>query len=135
MVDYLPILDRQREILTQLITVARDKQRAFLDGDVEKLEELLGGEEQLLRQLQRTEEERAALWKEDLEESPELEQLLGELKKLLGELGEINGQNQELLATGLSYVQFSLNLLLGGEEKGTYGEKSPQGGSWLDLQV
>ncbi len=140
----LDILSRQCDTLIALCHVAREKQRAILSGAIDDLLELVAQEERLAESLQQNEEERAglpggSLTLQEMEEQYPGSRLLEkgrEMARLCLELQEINKANEQLLATALAYVDFSLRALMGdGDEKGTYSGGGPKGGAWLDTRA
>jgi flagellar biosynthesis/type III secretory pathway chaperone len=140
----LDILSRQCDTLIALCRLAREKQRAILSGSIDDLLELVAQEERLAEVLEQNEEERAslpggALTLQEMEQQFPDSKLLAEGRKMAQlclELQEINKANEQLLATALAYVDFSLRALMGeGDDKGTYSGQGPGGGAWLDTRA
>lgn len=138
------ILSRQCNTLISLCHVAREKQRAILSGAIDDLLELVAQEERLAETLEKNEEERAslpggALTLQEMEQRFPGSRLLEEGRKMAQlciELQEINTANEQLLASALAYVDFSLRALMGeGDQKGTYSGQGPRGGAWLDTKA
>lgn len=139
--DLLGVLRSENELLRSLIALGREKQEKINDADA--VIRIAGEEQELLDRLAEVDQERAVLYdvvapgqkleewllKLDANQQEEIGPLFLELAENAGVLQSLNNLNQDLLTQSLSYVQFSLNLLVGDESSTTYareGAASPR---------
>lgn len=130
--DFIAVLETENTLLRELVELSAAKQK--LINDAQEVSRLAGEEQSCLTRLEGVDQERAALfdvlsggkgleeWLASLEDELQetVSPLLLELTEHLGRLQSLNDLNQELLTQSLSYVQFSLNLLLGDDTSPTY---------------
>lgn len=117
------VLKKENAILRDLIALSEEKQSQI--NDAQEVQRIASEEQQLLTQLEETEDERAMLydavasgvkieeWLVRLEPDQQevLVPLITDLAENLGRLQSLNHLNQQLLEESLAYVQFSLNML------------------------
>lgn len=147
--DFIEVIKVENKLLQDLIDLSTEKQKVI--NDAQEVARLASKEERILASLEKADQERALLfdvvapgqrledWLSTLTagEQKIITPLILELIESLGALQNLNELNQELLAQSLSYVQFSMNLLVGDEDSPTYtrpGTSSP-GKSIFDRKV
>ena len=130
--DFIAVVETENRLLHELIALGTAKQQHI--NDAQEISRLAGEEQKCLTRLEEVDKERAELYDvlaagkklEDWLASLDTEQqeaaapLLLDLAESLGRLQSLNDLNQELLSQSLSYVQFSLNLLMGDDTSPTY---------------
>ncbi|MCK9526901.1 MAG: flagellar protein FlgN [Limnochordia bacterium] len=130
--DFLAVVKSENEILRELVELSVAKQRQI--NNAQEVSRLAGEEQTRLTRLEAIDKERSELfdvlsvgksleeWLTSLdgEQQEEVAPLLLDLTENLGRLQSLNDLNQELLTQSLSYVQFSLNLLIGDDTSPTY---------------
>ncbi len=135
------MLGRETELYTELVELARAKQKILVDGEIPSLESVLFKERDLLRAISQVEEDRYALQCDlasDLGLSPgeltvgRLADMAGtpcgpvlrerqqRLAGLIQELSAVNQCNAELINQALAYVDFTLGALSGAREAAVY---------------
>ncbi len=139
--DLLSVLNTENELLRSLIALGNEKQEKINDADA--VIRIAAEEQVLLARLAEVDQERAVLYDVvapgqnledwllalDRNQQEQMGPLFLELAENVGTLQSLNNLNQELLTQSLSYVQFSLNLLMGDESSSTYargGTTSPR---------
>ncbi|CRK80923.1 flagellar protein FlgN [Neobacillus massiliamazoniensis] len=130
----------------QLLQLAKEKQSILVEGNVSALQNVIGQEmkctdfihdletlrEQHIREilaekgyhLQSITMEQFIPLLDDTEEKSHLTMLTGQLRKCVAEISRLNQNNQELIQMTLSYIQYSLNILMPKEPEIGYGQKS-----------
>jgi flagellar biosynthesis/type III secretory pathway chaperone len=130
----------------QLLDLARQKEAILVEGKVSNLQNIVGKESKLLDHVLKLEEKREQLMKQFLVEEGRTDHslmmnqfvdLLGEsevkqsftekasqLREIIQELSRLNQNNQELIQMSLSYIQYSINILMPKEQSIGYGKKS-----------
>lgn len=147
--DFISALTTENKLLEELVTLSTAKQERI--NDAPEVARLANEEEVLLGRLEEVDHLRASLfdvmaggktleeWLATLDQDQQAEvgPLVLELAQNLGTLQSLNDLNQELLTQSLSYVQFSLNLLMGDESAPTYARPggSAPGRSIFDRKV
>ena len=147
--NFLAVVREENEILRELVELGTEKQEQI--NNAQEVSRLAGEEQLRLARLEVLDKERAELfdvlslgksleaWLASLDDEgqEEVAPLLLELTENLGRLQSLNDLNQELLAQSLSYVQFSLNLLMGDDTSPTYTRpgSSAAGKSIFDRKV
>lgn len=135
----LAILQEQLEVQRSFLVLARKKEKALVEGDLDEMEGVVRAERFLLWQSGRCEDERLAVQGKlavSLGRSPEevtlgflvetlspsladdFRRLEGELRDVWRELEAVNESNRELLKRALTFVYFSLDLLTQGAGQG-----------------
>lgn len=149
-VPFISLLAEYIEIYKQLVTLAQEKTQVLVAGDIKKLDRLLAQETELLLLAGKLENQRkqtvevwakAAQWPNvDITieyiimqlPAPEQEAVRSksvELKHVIDELRNINATNGELIEKALQFVNYSLELMTGGDAGGmTYGANGHLGG-------
>lgn len=147
--DLILALETENKLLRELIALSTAKQNHI--NDAQEVVRLASEEQAILTRLEKVDHERALLfdvvapgqkledWLVTLNEETQetIGPLILDLAQNLGTLQSLNDLNQELLTQSLSYVQFSLNLLVGDEGAPTYtrpGSNAP-GKSIFDRKV
>ncbi len=147
--DFIAVVEKENRLLQELIELSTAKQQQI--NDAQEVARLASEEQSRLTLLEEVDEVRASLfdvmsggknledWLATLEQQQQkvVGPLVLELAENLGTLQSLNDLNQELLAQSLSYIQFSLNLLVGDETAPTYtrpGSNAP-GKSIFDRKV
>jgi len=133
------ILEEQKNIYEELLSLGRQKQGELLKGSVDELDRLTRQEEALIFRNGRLEEERCRCAAEiisrcglednstlkDLlkvapeEERRELERLGASLAETIGRMEKVNRENMNLTRQSLRFVRFTLETLAG-ETQTTY---------------
>jgi flagellar biosynthesis/type III secretory pathway chaperone len=147
--DFISVVKKETEILRELVELSAAKQEQI--NNAQEVSRLAGEEQKYLTRLETLDKERAELfdvlsvgkpledWLASLdnERQGEVAPLLLDLTENLGRLHSLNDLNQELLTQSLSYVQFSLNLLMGDDTSPTYTRPggSTAGKSIFDRKV
>ncbi len=130
--NFIVVIEAENRLLRELVELSATKQKQI--NNAQEVSRIAGEEQSRLTRLETLDKERAELfevlsagkrledWLATLEHKKQevVSPLLGELAENLGRLQSLNGLNQELLAQSLSYVQFSLNLLMGDDTSPTY---------------
>lgn len=148
--DFIAAITDENKLLQQLIALSKEKQQQI--NNAPEVARIATEEQGLLTRLDQVDKQRAMLfdvvapgqkqieaWLVTLDEEQQdvVAPLILELAENVGTLQSLNNLNQELLAQSLSYVQFSLNVLVGGEGSPTYtrpGGNTP-GKSIFDRKV
>lgn len=147
--DFVVVIKEENELLRELVELSEAKQVQI--NNAQEISRLAGEEQSRLKRLEILDKERAELfdvlsggkkledWLASLDDAKQelLSPLFLELTENLGRLQSLNDLNQELLAQSLSYVQFSLNLLMGDDTSPTYTRPgaSTTGKSIFDRKV
>jgi len=147
--DFLAVLKKENQILRELIDLSVEKQKHI--NNAQEVSRVAGEEQKNVKLLEAIDKERAELFDVlslgksledwlaslDSERQDEVAPLLLDLTESLGRLQSLNDLNQELLAQSLSYVHFSLNLLMGDDTSPTYARPggSTAGKSIFDRKV
>ncbi|MCF6465078.1 flagellar protein FlgN [Clostridium sp. Cult2] len=136
--ELMDILKKEYEILLTLKELTFDKTDFITNNQVEKLEEMVKKEEELINLMANTEEERINLtdsWgvgintplSEVIEKVPEGKEGLmdiGEkLSKSMEEIQSRNNINSHLINENLQWLDFNMNLLTNTFTPTTYGKK------------
>lgn len=147
------LLNRHAELHGQLLVAAEHKREAIVNGDLEKMEQLLQMEKMLVQEVEVKERERAELIKqacsglgldygkvkladilakmEDRAQADRISQIRENLRGILDKLRYRNRQNCELLKASIQHANDFLHLVQcavnGGELYGRNGKKT--GGS------
>lgn len=136
--ELMDILKKEYEILLTLKELTFDKTDFITNNQVEKLEEMIKKEEELINLMANTEEERINLmdsWgvgintplSEVIEKVPEGKEGLmdiGEkLSKSMEEIQSRNNINSQLINENLQWLDFNMNLLTNTFTPTTYGKK------------
>lgn len=130
----------------QLIDLAKQKQIVLVEGKVSELQNILIKENKNIDLIQNLEERRIKVVKgyvednSDMHNSLTMDQFIKLLKEpelkewfetnssqlinLIQELSLLNQNNQELIQMNLSYIQYSINILIPKEQSIGYGKKS-----------
>lgn len=132
--DLISVLETENRLLKDLIDLGDEKQENI--NNAKEVANLAAKEQSALVELERADEERKLLFdalgltsnpaewslqlEENKEEEEELTSLITGLADNLAALQSLNHINQQLLTESLTYVQFSLNLLLGDDNGATY---------------
>lgn len=147
--DFIQTVTLENQLLLELIAISKKKQTQI--NDAQEVACLAGQEQILLDRLEKVDRSRASLFDVvapgqkleqwlialDDEQQEAIGPLILDLAQNLGTLQTLNELNQELLAQSLSYVQFSLNLLIGDDTSPIYprpGGSTP-GKSIFDRKV
>lgn len=125
------ILERTRALHEALLSLAQHKREVVISGQIDRLNELLKEEEQLVDQLEKVEEERLAcvrkiipdvgeeqpvtisqlLERMDAHDRNVIQEQMKALLHLVEQLKLANEQNQELVQESLNFTQHTLNVL------------------------
>lgn len=130
--DFVAVIETENKLLRELVELSTAKQEQI--SNAPEVSRLAVEEQSRIRRLESLDKERVALfdvlstgkkledWLASLDNEKQtcVAPLLLELTENLGRLQSLNDLNQELLAQSLSYVQFSLNLLMGDDTSPTY---------------
>lgn len=130
----------------QLLQLAKEKQSILVEGKVAALQNLIGQEMKctdIIRDLETLREQQIAeivaakeyqvqsitmeqfiALLDDPEEKAHLAKLTEQLRECLAEITRLNQNNQELIQMTLSYIQYSMNILMPKEREIGYGHKS-----------
>ncbi|CAH2712901.1 hypothetical protein BACCIP111895_00034 [Neobacillus rhizosphaerae] len=145
--DYLKMLKHTMETLvevhTRLLDLVREKQHILVKGDTHDLQNMVHRESLCVADIQKLESKRNRLVQEffeqkgikgpsfTLEEIMKIEDDSGtntslkiiakQLRVLIQEITHINESNQQLIHTSLSYVQYSIGMLVRKEVAIGYG--------------
>jgi flagellar biosynthesis/type III secretory pathway chaperone len=133
----------------QLLDLARQKETILVDGKVSELQSLVSKESKFLDQILKLEDKREQVLKQFLVENrykqhsltmeqfvdilvdPADKQLftkqVSQLRDVIHELSQLNQNNQELIQMSLSYIQYSMNILMPKEPTIGYGKESSTG--------
>lgn len=147
--DFISTLTTENKLLEELVALSTAKQERV--NDAHEVARLANEEEVLLARLEEVDRLRASLfdvmaggksledWLATLQQGQQAKvgPLVLKLARNLGTLQSLNDLNQELLTQSLSYVQFSLNLLMGDDTAPTYSRPggSAPGRSIFDRKV
>lgn len=130
------LLTRETEILQSLLSLAREKQRALLEGAAANLANIVGREEVVVKETEKVEQLRLDRFSElagsrglppeatlskiaevcSREEGLALMEKGDVLKGLVRELQELNGQNARMINQSLDLIRFSLRSIAGRQE-------------------
>lgn len=137
---WVDVLNRQTQLIGELVKAAKSKQEAILSGDRVRLEQATTQETELLIKTDGVEGERIALTKQLLGGEGTLEEVLENLPldgrqsveessasliEAIEELQRLNHLNANLLQHSLGHVQAVLGALTGeGTDTGSYGPGS-----------
>lgn len=130
--DFVVVIQKENDLLSKLVDLSTEKQKKI--NDAQEVVRYASEEQSVLVQLEEVDRERAILfdalapgleledWLQSLDEEKEkiITPLILSLVENIGELQRLNDLNQELLAQSLSFVEFSLNILIGDEGSPTY---------------
>lgn len=147
--DFVEVISLENDLLSELVDLSKAKQKKI--NDAQAVVRYASKEQNILVRLEEADKERTLLfdaiapgqsledWLASLETEKEsiISPLILQLIENIGELQRLNDLNQELLAQSLSFVEFSLNMLVGDESSSTYqrpGTNSP-GKSIFDRKV
>lgn len=146
----LESLDQMDESYSKLLEIMMDKKQAVISNDYSKLVLTLSHESKLIKSIEEQEKELLASAQVFLQSKgiksqleltiteilrlvfdPEEKRILNEtrvrIEKRLMDLKNINSLNQELIGQSLSFIDYSLNLMIGGEEdEATYSRPQSQ---------
>ncbi|HUX47172.1 MAG TPA: flagellar protein FlgN [Desulfosporosinus sp.] len=128
-------LKRQVTLYEEFNAQERDKQKALLQNDLQKIEEITAREEQLRYETSRLEKERL-MWAEHIgrdfgkapedltlaelaEHFPVLEGVRLDLDRVVGQLQEIHEINTQLLQQAMKIVEFTMGMFTH-QERNTY---------------
>lgn len=147
--DFIAAVEMENMLLQELIELSAAKQKQI--NDAQEVARLASEEQSRLTSLEQVDRTRASLfhvlaggkkledWLETLSPGQQevMNPLILELAQNLGSLQTLNDLNQELLAQSLSYVQFTLNVLVGDDTSPTYTRPgaNAQGKSIFDRKV
>jgi flagellar biosynthesis/type III secretory pathway chaperone len=143
------LLSKHVAVYQELVSLGQEKTRILVTGDIKKLENLLTKETELLLAAGKLEKERHSLVQEwstvaswepkdvtiefiitqiDNPDKAGIQEKALELKGLVSELSEANRTNAELIERALQFVNYSLELMVGGDISGmTYGANGHMG--------
>jgi flagellar biosynthesis/type III secretory pathway chaperone len=130
----------------QLLKLAQQKRTILIEGKVPELQNMISKESKCTDLIRKLEDQREQVMKELLAEKgfinhsltmdqfiqmvdePEEKQFLtkitGQLRGIVYELSQLNQNNQELIQMALSYIQYSMNIIMPKEPSIGYGMKS-----------
>ncbi|NRD79396.1 flagellar protein FlgN [Bacillus sp. BRMEA1] len=130
----------------QLLRLAEEKRTILVEGKAPELQTIISKESKYTDLIQKLEAQREAVLKAVLVEKGLVNQSLtidqfiqtidqplekqflaktiGQLRKLVNELIQLNKSNQELIKMALSYIQYSMNIIMPKEPSIGYGNKS-----------
>ncbi len=142
--DLISIIASEIEAFEQLLKTLHEKQRAIVEGQTERLNKYVQSENKLANKTKSIETERLAKTKElaknlsldDL--NPRLSKIIEEvegkyaerlqeqrdlLKSLVEKIQTLNKSNQFLLNYSLEFIEKSMKILLGGNDKASIYQK------------
>lgn len=142
----------------QLLILARQKRAILVEGKVPELQNIISKESKWTVHILKLERQRQLEIKESFDEKgftqydltmeqfiqvidePEeklfLTKIIGQLRDIVQELSQLNRNNQELIQMSLSYIQYSLNILLPKEPAIGYGMKqTARSAKLLDAKI
>ncbi|MFQ5675738.1 MAG: flagellar protein FlgN [bacterium] len=136
--DLISIVTREISAFEELLKTLKDKQRAIVEGQTERLNKYVEDESKLAAETQSIENERVAKTQELAEKlaldelNPRLSKIIEQveekyaerlreqrtlLKALVGRIQTLNRSNQYLLNYSLKFIEKSMKILLGGTDK------------------
>jgi hypothetical protein len=141
--NLVQILEEQKSIYEELLSLGRQKQGELVKGSVEELDKLTRKEEALIFRNGRLEEERCrcaaeivarcgleenSTLQELLKAAPEearreLERLRASLAEILDRMEKVNRENMNLTQQSLRFIRFSLETMAGETETTYTAEK------------
>ncbi|MFD0824972.1 flagellar protein FlgN [Neobacillus sp. M.A.Huq-85] len=144
--NLIQTLEAMIDAHTRLLDLAKEKRAILVEGNTLRLQELIQRESSCVGEIQKLELERKNFVQNYFNQmgltnpSPTLEELIKnannplakstlnkiaqQLRILVKEITNINESNQQLIQTSLSYVEFSLGMLVPKEPNIGYGPKS-----------
>ncbi|WHY94162.1 flagellar protein FlgN [Neobacillus cucumis] len=144
--NLIQTLEAMIDAHTRLLDLAKEKRAILVEGNTLRLQELIQRESSCVGEIQKLELERKNFVQNYFNQmglinpSPTLEELIKnannplakstlnkiaqQLRILVKEITNINESNQQLIQTSLSYVEFSLSMLVPKEPNIGYGPKS-----------
>ena len=151
-------LEKMVAIYKRLLDLEKEKQRVLVNGDVKLLQNAINQESTFVEQISKLEDERQQQVKQfasemklpshlstvndliqfldDQEERKSLIQCVQQLTGLVEEIQRLVKNNQELIKLSLSYVQYSMGILIQREPTIGYGPRSSKGHiNFLDAKV
>jgi len=143
--NLLECLEHTCEAHSEMLKIAENKRKVLIEGDIATLQSLTIPESTLIEKIQSLDALREQLVREYLNEKqiPESElaytlddvlvgddhafikkrisQTAKKLREIIGELSRLNEDNQQLIQTSLSYLQYSIGLFARKEQAVGYG--------------
>jgi flagellar biosynthesis/type III secretory pathway chaperone len=137
LVDLCALLQEQKELLESMLVLAKEERQIIINGESDKLENVIRLELRELNKLGAAERKRIALHKniavelflsdDDItvsriseraqpEERDAIRKLQAELLPLIEEHAAINAENRELIKAHLEYSETMLELMVGAED-------------------
>ncbi len=131
------------ELHRECLGLGREKMNYLMQGDLSKIESIVGLEQTIIHEIERQEDRRMLALRKLLGDSPELNKdwrldtvlcivppdiaevmrtLRAELLQVMDELRDLNRKNQRLTKLSLAYVDYMVNVITGtgAEESSTY---------------
>jgi flagellar biosynthesis/type III secretory pathway chaperone len=149
----IPILESMLDAHKRLFDTAMAKRTLLVEGDTDGLKNLVHQESSLVDEIQKLEQQRkqfvkSYMEKKGLSDQPvtldeviyipgnplvknTLQSIAKQLHDLIKEITHLNESNQQLIQASLSYVQYSIGLLVKKEPTIGYGPKS--GGRYSNM--
>lgn len=156
----LLIMGNMLDCNQKLLGLAKEKRKLLIENDSQELQNLNHQELVCVEQLQKLENQRASCVKEymgsfgvtgnsfSLEEllnlpdqnlqqlKPKLMEIAGFLREIIKEISHINENNQQLIQASLSYLDYSMGILVPKEPSISYGQKAAKRySSLLDAKI
>ncbi|MDL2273049.1 flagellar protein FlgN [Oscillospiraceae bacterium OttesenSCG-928-G22] len=143
------LLSRERDLYREILELSKKKQDVVASGNIEELDEVVKKEQLLLVRLGDLERKRkgaieeiaAAISKapDDLvlsdllphcsaEQKAEIETVQSELQETLREQIELNEINHKLINSKLQYINFTIDMMSGGQATNNYGASGKEQG-------
>ena len=147
------LLDKELIALKKLEAIAFEKTDIIVNNQVEKLEELLGQEEDLINEIGLLEVGRTELFdtwgvavdtplsnviERVVEDKSQLIHISNSMGEILEKLNTRNTLNNDLITENLDWIDFNMNLITGIENPPSYGKdnkSNPGGNSIFDRKV
>jgi hypothetical protein len=142
----------------QLLQLAKEKRVFLIEGNVSKLEIVIGKESKYTEIIRKLDEQREQQVHQfmlekscndgtytmgkliqmvnESQEKDNLSMITEKLKGIVHEISQLNKNNQQLIQTSLSYIQYSINILMPKEPVIGYGKRTKASSvKFLDAKI